>query len=202
MILDLLDDPEAMGLLALMLLHDARQATRIDANGDFVLLEDQDRSLWDGARISEAQSLIERALATRRIGPYVLQAAIADLHARAASTASTDWTQIVALYDVLLRVAPSPVAALNRAAAIAQRDGAEAGLAAVDAAMADGSLDAYALAHAARADMLRKLDQTQAALASYRRALDLTQQPAERRFLQSRLAQLGGDQAARTTGGL
>ena len=188
----LLDDPEAQGLLALMLLHDARRAGRADAAGDLILLEDQDRTLWDRAAIAEATGLIERAFAARRAGPYLLQAAIAALHAEAPTFADTDWAQIVALYDVLGRIAPSPVVALNRAAALAARDGPRAGLAAVDAAMAPGDLDAYPLAHAARADLCRRLGETGAARDAYRRALDLTTQPAERRFLEKRLGELGG----------
>lgn len=187
LVTELLDEPEAQGLLALMLLHEARRATRVDAAGDIVLLEDQDRSLWDQARIVEAQGLVERSLASRRIGPYALQAAIAALHAEAPSVGDTDWPQIVALYDVLLRIAPTPVVALNRAAALGMRDGPEAGLAAIEAVLEDGGLDTYHLAHAARADMQRRLGFTEDAGASYRRALDLARQPAERRFLQKRL---------------
>jgi RNA polymerase sigma-70 factor (ECF subfamily) len=190
LIADLLDDPEAQGLLALMLLHEARRATRVDAAGDIVLLEDQDRSLWDRARIAEAQGLVERSLGSRRVGPYALQAAIAALHAEAPALDDTDWPQIVALYDVLLRIAPTPVVALNRAAALGMRDGPEAGLGAIEAVLAGGELDGYHLAHAARADMQRRLGLAEAARASYRRALDLARQPAERRFLQARLDQL------------
>jgi RNA polymerase sigma-70 factor (ECF subfamily) len=188
LMVELLDDSEALGLLALMLLHEARRLTRVDAAGDLVLLEDQDRTRWDRARIAEAQALIERALAARRVGPYLLQAAIAALHAEAASEAETDWAQIVALYDVLRRLDPSPVVALNRAAALGMRDGAAAGLAAIEAAQSEGGLDGYHLAHAARAEMQRRLGLTEAAHASYERALELTRQPAERRFLQARLA--------------
>jgi RNA polymerase sigma-70 factor (ECF subfamily) len=190
LVVDLLDEPEPLGLLALMLLHDARLATRMDAAGDLILLEDQDRSRWDRERIAEAQRLIERALVMRRVGPYVLQAAIAALHAEASSYAATDWAQIVSLYDMLLRVDPSPVVALNRAAALAMRDGAEAGLAAVESVLAEGELDGYALAHAARADLLRRLGRADAAREAYARALELTGQSAERRFLEKRLAQL------------
>jgi len=182
----LLDDPEALGLLALMLLHEARRATRVDTTGDLVLLENQDRALWDRACIAEARALIVRALAMRRIGPYALQAAIAALHFEAASAAETDWAQIVALYDVLQRVDPSPVVALNRAAALAMRDGPERGLAAIEAVIEQGGLDGYALAHAARADMQRRLGRAAAARLSYTRALELTRQPAERRFLEAR----------------
>lgn len=193
---ELLEDPEALGLLALMLLHEARRAARIDAAGDLVLLEDQDRASWDRRRIEEAQGLIERALVMRRVGPYLLQAAIATVHAEAPSVGETDWVRIVALYDVLVRVDPSPVVALNRAVALGMRDGPEAGLAAVESVLGEGGLDDYHLAHAARADMQRKLGLAEAARASYQRALELTRQPAESRFLQSRLAQLA---ATRTT---
>jgi RNA polymerase sigma-70 factor (ECF subfamily) len=196
LVADLLGDPEALGLLALMLLHQARRAARVDAAGDLVLLEDQDRSLWDRERIAEARGLIERALATRRIGPHVLQAAIAAVHVEAPSAGETDWPQIVALYDVLRRVAPSPVVTLNRAAAIGMRDGAQAGLAAIEAALGEGGLDDYHLAHAARADMQRRLGLTKAARGSYRRALGLARQPAERRFIEARLAQLGPERTA------
>ncbi|RUU73373.1 RNA polymerase sigma factor, partial [Mesorhizobium sp. M7A.T.Ca.TU.009.01.1.2] len=157
LMVELLDQPEAQGLLALMLLHEARRATRVNASGDLILLEDQDRTLWDRSLIAEADGLIGRAIASRRIGPYILQAAIASVHAEAAGTAETDWVQIVALYDVLGRVDPSPVVALNRAAAIGMRDGPQAGLAEIEAVMAQGGLDGYHLAHAARADMQRRL---------------------------------------------
>ncbi|MER9163690.1 RNA polymerase sigma factor [Mesorhizobium sp. M0715] len=190
LMVELLDQPEAQGLLALMLLHEARRATRVDASGDLVLLEDQDRTLWDRSLIAEADGLIGRAIASRRIGPYILQAAIASVHAEAAGTAETDWVQIVALYDVLGRVDPSPVVALNRAAAIGMRDGPQAGLAAIEAAMGQGGLDGYHLAHAARAEMQRRLGLTEAARTSYRRAIELTRQPAERRFIEGRLGQL------------
>jgi RNA polymerase sigma-70 factor (ECF subfamily) len=190
LVIELLDEPEALGLLALMLLHEARRAARVDASGDLVLLENQDRLLWDRARIVEAQALIARAFAARRVGPYVLQAAIAATHVDAPSAAETDWTEIVALYDVLRRVDPSPVVALNRAVALGMRDGAAAGLAAVDAVLRQNSLDDYHLAHAARADMQRRLGLVDAARASYQRALALARQPAERRFLEARLADL------------
>lgn len=187
LVLELLDEAEAMGLLALMLLHQARRATRVDAAGDLVLLEDQDRARWDRSLIEEAQAWIERAMASRRIGPYVLQAAIAGVHGAATTAAATDWAQIAALYDVLLRVDPSPVVALNRAVALGMRDGAASGLAAIEAVMQDGELEAYHLAHAARAEMQRRLGLIDAARASYRRALELARQPAEQRFLQARL---------------
>ena len=186
---ELTGDAEAYGQLALMLLHDARSRTRADVDGRFVALEHQDRSLWDRERIAEAQGLIAKAL-TGRIGAYTIQAAIADLHARASRFEDTDWPQIVALYDSLLRVAPSPVVALNRAAAIGQRDGPEAGLAAVDAVIANGGLDRYHLAFAARADMLRRVGRTAEASCAYAQALALARQPAERAFLEQRMAEL------------
>jgi RNA polymerase sigma-70 factor (ECF subfamily) len=201
LMVDLLDDPEALGLLALMLLHEARRRTRVDAAGDLVLLEHQDRSRWDHAQIAEAQALIERALGARRVGPYLLQAAIAAVHAEAPSAKETDWAQIVALYDVLRWVDPSMVVALNRAVAVGMHEGPEAGLTAIEAVLGQGGLDDYHLAHAARADMQRRLGRTEAARASYQRALALTRQPAERRFLEARLAQLAtserGDLAER-----
>ena len=190
LMVELLDEPEALGLLALMLLHESRRAARVDQAGDLILLEAQDRSLWDRPRMVEARRLIERALAARRIGPYLLQAAIADVHADAPSYAETDWPQIVALYDVLRRVDPSPVVALNRAVALGMRDGPRAGLVAIEAVLEQGALTEYYLAHAARADMLRGLGLTAAARASYQRALELTRQPAECRFLQARLDEL------------
>jgi len=190
LLVELLDEPEALGLLALMLLHEARRLARVGAASELILLEDQDRSLWDRQQIAKAQGLIERALASRRIGPYVLQAAIAGIHAEAPCFGETDWTRIVALYDILSRVDPSPVVALNRAVALAMRDGPEVGLAAIEAVQSRGGLEGYHLAHAARADMQRRLGLTEAARASYERALELTHQPAERQFLQARLAQL------------
>lgn len=189
----LLDHPEAHGLLALMLIQDARRDTRTDAEGNLVLLEDQDRSQWRQAPIAEAQGLISSAMRAQRPGFFLVQAAIAALHAQAPDTGQTDWPQIVMLYDTLLRIGPSPVVALNRAVAIAMRDGPDAGLRAVDAAMADGSLDLYHLAHAARADMLRRLDRRPEAAAAYRTAFNLARQPAERRFLEGRLAALAVD---------
>jgi len=191
LVVQLLDAPEALGLLALMLLHEARRNARVDSAGDIVLLEDQDRSLWDRTRISEAQALIERALGMRSIGPYLLQAAIVAVHVEAASYAATDWAQIIALYDVLMRVDPSPVVALNRAVALGMRDGPALGLAAVEALLSAGALTDYHLAHAARADHQRRLGLIDAARASYERALELARQPAERRFLQARLAEIG-----------
>jgi len=186
----LIDEPEAMGLLALMLLHDSRRAARTDAAGDLVLLEDQDRNLWDQDRIAEGCGLAERALKSRRFGPYALQAAIAAVHAEAASFAETDWLQIVALYDVLARADPSAVVRLNRAVAHGMAFGPDQGLAEIDAALSGGALDGYHLAHAARADMLRRLGRVQEAKAAYARALALAQQGPERRFLERRLASL------------
>ena len=187
LLVELLPDPEALGLLALMLLHDARRTARTSPDGDLVLLEDQDRSLWDRGQIGEGVTLIERALAARRIGPFQVQAAIAAVHAEAATPAATDWAEIVGLYDVLLRVAPSPVAELNRAAAVAMRDGPEAGLALIDAILARGELEAYHLAHSARGELLRRLGRRNDAVAAYRRALQLATQDPERRFLEKRL---------------
>jgi RNA polymerase sigma-70 factor (ECF subfamily) len=190
LVVELLDDSEAQGLLALMLLHHARVAGRTDGAGNLILLEDQDRTKWDHAVIEEADTLLERALACRRVGPYVLQAAIVALHAQALSFDRTDWSQIVALYDVLIRLDRSPVVALNRAIALGMRDGWAKGLEGIQALMRQGALSDYHLAHAARADMLRRLGRSEEALASYLRALELTRQPAERRFLQWRVAQL------------
>ncbi|MBA3341708.1 MAG: RNA polymerase sigma factor [Gemmatimonadaceae bacterium] len=190
LIVELLGEPEAVGLLALMLLHDARSAARTSESGELVLLEDQDRSLWNRARIDEGVALVESALASRRFGPYTLQAAIAAVHAEASDAADTDWTQIVALYDVLLRIDESPVVALNRAAAIAMRDGPNRGLELIDAILADGSLADYHPAHAARADLCRRLGRTSEAIVAYERALSLTTQEPERRYLSYRLRQL------------
>jgi RNA polymerase sigma-70 factor (ECF subfamily) len=190
LLVELLPEPEAMGLLALMLLHDSRRATRTGADGDIVLLADQDRSRWDRAQIEEGASWVERALATRRIGPYTLQAAIAAVHAQAPTAEATDWREIVGLYDALLRLEPSPVVELNRAVAVAMRDGPAAGLALVDALLERGDLRDYRLAHAARADLNRRLGRSAAARAAYERALALTRQEAERRFLEKRLAEL------------
>ncbi len=190
LLVGLLPEPEARGLLALMLLHDSRRATRTSPAGDLVLLEDQDRMLWNRAQITEGVVLVEQALASRRFGPYTLQAAIAAVHAEANDAAATDWAQIVALYEVLLRVEPSPVVELNRAVALAMRDGPAAGLAAIDAILARGELADYRLAHAARADLCRRLGQTAEARAAYERALALTRQEPERRFLDRRLAEL------------
>ena len=188
---DLLPDPEAMGLLALMILHDARRAARSSANGELILLEDQDRSLWDRTAIAEGCGLVEHALRSRRFGPYTLQAAIAAVHAEAATAADTDWPQIVGLYDVLMRTEPSPIVELNRAAAIAMRDGQERALESIDAILARGELGGYHLAHSARADLCRRLGRTGEAIAAYERALALARQEPERRFLERRLRELG-----------
>ena len=190
LVMELLPEPEAVGLLALMLLQDSRRAARTSTTGDLILLEDQDRSLWNRDQIAEGLSLVERALSSRRIGPYILQAAIAAVHAQAPIAAVTDWVQIVGLYDVLMRVDPSPVVELNRAAALAMRDGPPAGLVLIDAILTRGDLGNYHLAHAARADLCRRLGRTADARTSYERALSLTQQEPERRFLERRLAEL------------
>ena len=190
LLLSLLPEPEVAGLLALMLLTEARRAARTDAAGDPVLLDDQDRTLWDRALIAEGEKLVEQALRSRRFGPYSLQAAIAAVHAEAARPEDTDWEQIVGLYDVLLRAAPSPVIALNRAVAVAMRDGPEAGLALIDGLLADGGLDGYYLAQAARADLCRRAGRIEEARAAYRAALALCQQGAQRAFLEKHLAAL------------
>ena len=188
---ELLPEPEVMGLLALMLLHESRRASRTSADGELVLLADQDRSQWDRALIREGAALVERALTSHRFGPYALQAAIAALHAEAETADTTDWGQIVGLYDVLLKADPSPIVELNRAAAIAMRDGPEAGLALIDAILARGDLANYQFAHSARADLCRRLGRVEDARASYERALSLAHQEPERRFLQRRLSELG-----------
>ena len=198
LVVELLPEPEAIGLLALMLLQESRRLARTGPDGDLVLLDDQDRALWDRDLIAEGQALVERALRSRRIGPYALQAAIAAVHSEAATPKETDWEQIVGLYDVLLRVEPSPVIELNRAAAVALRDGPAAGLVLVDALLARGELADYRLSHAVRADLCRRLGRTAEARAAYRRALELTEQETERRFLEGRLRALepGGSDAA------
>ncbi len=187
---ELLPEPEAMGLLALMLLHESRRAARTSPAGDLILLDEQDRSLWNRELIAEGTALVERALSSRRIGPYTLQAAISAVHAEAPAAAATDWAQIVGLYDVLVRAEPSPVVELNRAVAVAMRDGPEAGLVLIDAILARGELSDYRLAHAARADLCRRLGRTAEARTSYQRALELARQEPERRFLERRLAEL------------
>jgi RNA polymerase sigma-70 factor (ECF subfamily) len=189
-LLELQPDPEAMGLLSLMLLHESRRAARSTPGGELILLDDQDRALWNRDQIAEGTALVERALASRRPGPYTLQAAISAVHANSPVAAATDWRQIVALYDVLTRVAPSPIVDLNRAVAIAMRDGAAAGLTLVDEILKSGDLDGYHLAHSARAELCRRLGDKKEARKSYQRALELTRQDPERRFLQKRLAEL------------
>lgn len=184
------DDPEALGLLALMLLHHARGRARVDAEGDLVLLEDQDRGLWDQAEIAEGVALVDRALLMRRVGPYQIQAAIAALHAQAPTAGETDWRQIAVLYGTLKRMAPSPVVELNRAVALAMADGPERGLQALDQPWLGEALDGYHHFHAARADLLRRAGRRDEAAAAYVRALELCQNAAERRFLQRRLAEL------------
>jgi len=190
LLVDLLPEPEAMGLLALMLLHESRRVARASPEGELILLTDQDRSLWNRAQIREGASLVEKALSSRRFGPYTLQAAIAAVHAESPTADATDWREIVGLYDVLLRIEPSPVVELNRAVAVAMRDGAEAGLALVDAILARGYLNDYHLAHAAKADLSRRLGRTAQARTAYQRAIALAQQEPERRFLERRLAEL------------
>jgi RNA polymerase sigma-70 factor (ECF subfamily) len=191
LLLELLPDPEVMGLLALMLLHESRRAARATPEGDLILLEDQDRSQWNHGLIAEGRRLVERSLASRRFGVYTIEAAISAVHADAPSMALTDWAQIVALYDVLLRSSPSPVIELNRAVAVAMRDQPEAGLALIEAILARNDLAGYHLAHAARADLCRRIGRTDDARSSYTRALALAQQEPERRFLQKRLLELG-----------
>jgi RNA polymerase sigma-70 factor (ECF subfamily) len=190
LLIELLPEPEAMGLLALMLIHDSRRAARTSSNGDLILLEDQDRALWNRDQITEGISLVTRVLALGQVGPYTIQAAIAAAHAQAPSAPTTDWAQIVALYDLLLQAHPSPVIELNRAVAVAMSDGPLAGLNLINGIFARGDLGNYHLAHAARADLCRRLGQSAEARASYQRALDLTQQEPERRFLKKRLSEL------------
>jgi RNA polymerase sigma-70 factor (ECF subfamily) len=187
---ELLPEPEVIGLLSLMLLQESRRAARTSPTGELILLEHQDRSLWNREQIAEGVALLAKALQSRRFGSYALQAAIAAVHAQAESVAVTDWRQIVALYDQLVRIQPSPVVELNRAVAIAMRDGPEAGLTHIDAVLEHGELANYYLAHSARADMCRRLGRTTEARASYEKALALTQQEPERQFLQERIRQL------------
>jgi RNA polymerase sigma-70 factor (ECF subfamily) len=190
LLVELLPEPEAMGLLGLMLLHDSRRSARTSASGELVVLDAQDRSLWNRAQIDEGAHLIQRALASRRFGPYTVQAAIAAVHSDARAPEATDWAQIVGLYDVLLRMEPSPVVELNRAVAVAMRDGPAAGLALIDALLARGELSEYRLAHAARADLCRRLGHAAEARKSYEAALALTRGEAEQRFLKKRLEEL------------
>lgn len=189
-LIELLPEAEAIGLLGLMLLQDSRRAARTTPAGDLILLEGQDRSLWNRGQITEGVSLVQRALSTGQVGPYTIQAAIASVHAQAPSSAATDWAQIVQFYDMLMQSNPSPVVELNRAVAVAMRNNPLAGLELVDAILARGDLGSYHLAHATQADLYRRLGRTAEARASYQRALDLTQQEPERRFLERRLNEL------------
>jgi RNA polymerase sigma-70 factor (ECF subfamily) len=190
LLLELLPDAEAMGLLALMLLHESRRTARTNPDGDIVLLEDQDRSLWSRELIDEGQQLVEQAMATRRIGSYTIQAAISAVHAVAATPAETDWPQIVTLYDVLIRAEPTPVVELNRAVAVAMRDGSESGLTLIDAILKRGELSDYHLAHSARGELLRRLRRLDSARIAFETALALTRQEPERRFLSRRIKEL------------
>ena len=194
LLLELVPDPEVMGLLALMLLHESRRAARTDSAGDLVLLAEQVRSTWNAAFISEGAALVERALGSRRFGPYTIQAAIAAVHAEAATASETDWPQIVGLYDVLLRVEFSPVIALNRAVAIAMRDGAAAGLILVDELLESAVVDEYHLAHSARAALCVQLGRTADARRSYMRALSLVKLEPERRYIEKCLTELDESQ--------
>ena len=190
LLVELLPEPEAVGLLALMLLHESRRDARSSPEGELILLDDQDRSLWNRAQIAEGLALVQQALSSHRFGPFTLQAAIAAVHAEAPNAAATDWAQIVGLYDVLVRSNPSPVVELNRAVAVAMRDNPSAGLALIDAILDRGDLLDYYLAHSARADLCRRLGKSAEARASYQRALSLAQQEPARRFLQRRLDEL------------
>jgi RNA polymerase sigma-70 factor (ECF subfamily) len=190
LVLGLLPDPEVQGLLALMLLHESRRDARATPEGDLILLDDQDRGLWNRALIEEGSELVRTALTSRAVGPYSLQAAIAAVHAGAATPADTDWTEIIGLYDLLMRITPSPIIALNRTVAVAQLQGPELALQHLDELLAGGALDNYQLAHAARADFLRRLGRNPEARAAYTRAIELTAQGPARRFLERRLAAL------------
>jgi RNA polymerase sigma-70 factor (ECF subfamily) len=190
LLIELMEEPEAIGLLALMLLHDARRAARVSRDGELILLSEQDRSLWNRKQIYEGCNLVERALRSGRYGAYSLQAAISAVHGEAKTADATDWPQIVGLYDVLMRIEPTPVVELNRAVAIAMRDGPEAGLCSIDAILERGELGDYHLAHSARADLLRRLDRRAEAHAAYQRALELTTQEPEQRFLTRRIREL------------
>ncbi|MBW4459047.1 MAG: RNA polymerase sigma factor [Nodosilinea sp. WJT8-NPBG4] len=190
LVLELLPDPEVMGLLALMLLQESRRQARTSTTGDLILLDDQNRALWNQAQIAEGRSLVQQALSSGQAGPYGIQAAIAAVHAEAPQPAATDWAQIVGLYSLLVQIEPTPVIHLNRAVAVAMRDGPQAGLQLLDEILAEGDLAHYHLAHAARADLCRQLGETAEAKASYQRALDLVKQEPERRFLESRLREL------------
>jgi RNA polymerase sigma-70 factor (ECF subfamily) len=191
LLVELLDDPEALGLLALMLLQESRRAARTSPEGDLILLEDQDRSRWDREKIREGLALVGRAVESERVGVYTIQAAIAAVHAEAATASATDWTRMVGWYDLLAQAAPSPIVELNRAVAVAMRDGPEAGLEIIDSILAGGLLADYHLAHAARADLCRRLGRTAEARESYHKALELARQEPERRFLERRRRELG-----------
>lgn len=191
MLIDLLPEPEALGLLAMMLLHESRRPARTSSNGDLILLSDQDRSLWNKELIKEGIELVNRALSSRRFGPYTVQAAIAAVHAEAPTADETDWAQIVGLYDVLFRFEPSPVIELNRAVAVAMRDGPEEGLKLIDAILKRGDLTEYHLIHSARADMCRRLGRIDEAQLSYQQALQLSRQEPERKFIEQRLKEIG-----------
>jgi RNA polymerase sigma-70 factor, ECF subfamily len=184
------DEPETLGLLALMLLHESRRAARTTPSGDLILLEEQDRTLWNRDQIAEGLAMLQRAWSSRRGGPYAVQAAIASVHARAPIAAATDWNAMVGLYDLLLRIQPSPVVALNRAVAVAMRDGPQAGLRLIDEILEGGALADYHLAHAARADLYRRLGRTDLAKAAYEHALSLTHLTPERRFIKGRMRRL------------
>jgi RNA polymerase sigma-70 factor (ECF subfamily) len=190
LLVELLPEPEVMGLLALMLLNESRRLARTSPEGDLVLLADQDRTRWDQDLIAQGLALVDRAFSTQRLGPYTLQAAISALHAKAPSVEETDWGEIVGLYNLLLRITPSPVVELNRAVAVAMRDGPSTGLTLIDGILKRGDLADYHLAHAARADLCRRLGRREEAKAAYKRALSLTQQEQERRFLEKRLGEL------------
>jgi RNA polymerase sigma-70 factor (ECF subfamily) len=193
LLVELLPESEALGLLALMLLHDARRSARVSPDGELLLLDEQDRSLWDRDQIQEGKLLVKRAFANQPVGPYAIQASIAAVHAESPNAESTNWHEIVSLYDLLVRAGGTPVVELNRAVAVAMRDGPAAGLGLVDAILARGELTQYYLAHSARADLCRRLGRPDEAIAAYRRALELTHQEPERRFLERRLAELGSD---------
>jgi RNA polymerase sigma-70 factor, ECF subfamily len=195
LLVELLPDPEVVGLLAMMLLHESRREARTTPDGDLILLEDQDRSLWNRDLIAQGTTLVERALQSGQFGPYTIQAAISAVHANASTAAETDWAEIVALYDTLLQMIASPVIELNRAVAVAMRDGPAAGLELIDAILADGHLADYYLAHSARAELCRRLGRTAEARASWERALSLTVQEPERRFMTRRLNELQGQPA-------
>lgn len=190
LLVELLPEPEAVGLLALMLLQESRRAARTSPTGELILLNEQDRTLWDRAQITEGLRLIQQALASRRFGPYTIQAAIAAVHARATTADATDWNQIVALYDILIQAEPSPVIELNRAVAVAMRDGPEAGIVIIESILARGDLNEYHFIHSAHADLCRRLGKTAEARTSYERALQLSQQKSEREFLERRLREL------------